>query len=176
MIGGVPVTIADDEGDEEAYLSQRKTAETTKNKREGRQRRTEEDLVADLDARYLAFETERTHILAQNSELQKRAAALIAREKANIQSKNAASGLGSAAAGAAGGNLAGGSEEQAAMQASTANDLQTAADAESEKEKIYVDTLQKIVNGRVKLERQQSEFDQLSLDLQVGSHGNIACC
>ena len=169
MMGGVPVTIADEEGDEDAQLSQRKTAETPKNKREGRQRRTEEDFVADLDARYQAFETERSHILAQNSELQKRAAALIAREKANIQSKNAASGLGSAAAGAAG-NLAG--EEQA--QASTANDLQTAADAESEKEKIYVDTLQKIVNGRVKLERQQSEFDQLSLDLQVGNYCNTA--
>lgn len=169
MMGGVPVTIADEEGDEDAYASQRKSAETTKNKREGRQRRTEDDLVADLEVRYQAFETERTHILAQNSELQKRAATLIAREKANIQSKNAASGLGSAAAGAAG-NLA--SDEQA--QSSTANDLQTAADAESEKEKLYVDTLQKIVNGRVKLERQQSEFDQLSLDLQVYSYCNIA--
>ena len=165
MMGGVPVTIVDEEGDEEAQISQRKTAETAKNKREGRHRRTEDDLVADLESRYLAFEMERTHILAQNSELQKRAAALIAREKANIQSKNAASGLGSAAAGAAG-NIP--SDEQA--QASTANDLQTAADAESEKEKIYVDTLQKIVNGRVKLERQQSEFDQLSLDLQVISY------
>ena len=168
MMGGVPVTIVDEEGDDEAF-AQRKTAEMAKNKREGRQRRTEDDLVADLEARYQAFETERSHILTQNSELQKRAAALIAREKANIQSKNAASGLGSAAAGAAG-NLA--SEEQA--QSSTANDLQTAADAESEKEKIYVDTLQKIVNGRVKLERQQSEFDQLSLDLQVGSCHNTA--
>ena len=49
----------------------------------------------------------------------------------------------------------------------TANDLQSAADAEAEKEKMYVDTLQKIVNARVKLERQQSEFDQLALDLQV---------
>ena len=172
MMGGVPVTIADEEGDEDAYASQRKSAEMAKNKREGRQRRTEDDLVADLEARYQAFDTERTHILAQNSELQKRAAALIAREKANIQSKNAASGLGTAATGTAG-NIA--SDEQA--QSSTANDLQTAADAESEKEKLYVDTLQKIVNGRVKLERQQSEFDQLSLDLQVHSYCNmlLAC-
>ena len=40
-------------------------------------------------------------------------------------------------------------------------------DAANEKEKVFYETLQKIVDVRAKLERQQADFDQLSLDLQV---------
>jgi len=130
-------------------------------KKTKKSRKTEEDLINELEQRLLALDTEKQQLLVQNADLQRRSAALIAREKANIQIKNAASGL--AAAPATGATAA--SEEQTA--ALTANDLQSAADAEAEKEKMYVDTLQKIVNARVKLERQQSEFDQLALDLQV---------
>lgn len=150
--GGVPVTVDDDDEAEAAALT------STKRQTSKRGRKTEEYLVNELEARLLALETEKTQIQASNLELQKKAAALIAKEKATIQSKNVASGLG---------NAGGQGDEQTAAAAMTANDLQTMADAEAEKEKMYVETLQKIVNGRVKLERQQSEFDQLSLDLQT---------
>ena len=40
-------------------------------------------------------------------------------------------------------------------------------DSNTEKEKIFYETLQKIVDARLKLYRQQSDFDQLSLDLQT---------
>ena len=155
--GGVPVTLDDDEMELEA-----EAAAAVANKRQlGRRgRKTEEDLVNDLETRLLALETEQNQIISTNMDLQKKAAALIAKEKANIQSKNAASGLGNAGAGA--------QEEVAAVAVSlSANDLQALADAEAEREKLYVETLQKIVNGRVRLERQQSEFDQLSLYLQT---------
>ena len=43
----------------------------------------------------------------------------------------------------------------------------TLLDATTEKEKIFFETLQKIVDARTRLARQQLDFDQLSLDFQT---------
>jgi hypothetical protein len=37
----------------------------------------------------------------------------------------------------------------------------------TEREKIFFETLQRILDSRVRLEKQQKDFDQLSLDLQM---------
>ena len=57
--------------------------------------------VAEWEQRLLALDTEKQQLLVHNADLQRRSAALIAREKANIQSKNAASGLAATGAQAA---------------------------------------------------------------------------
>jgi hypothetical protein len=37
----------------------------------------------------------------------------------------------------------------------------------TEREKVFYETLQRILDSRVRLEKQQKDFDQLSLDLQM---------
>jgi hypothetical protein len=40
-------------------------------------------------------------------------------------------------------------------------------DMATEREKVFYETLQRILDSRVRLEKQQKDFDQLSLDLQM---------
>ena len=99
----------------------------------------EENTMEDLMVEQRNLSEEKDELLAKNIALQKKAAALLAREKV-LQGPG--------------------------KGPSEAADEQT-VDQTQEKEKQYIDTVQLIVEGRNKYDNQQKEFDQLALDLQT---------
>jgi hypothetical protein len=120
--------------------------------------KTEEEIIANLEQRVANLEAEKAQVVAVNNDLQKKAVALLVREKL-VQGQGQAvthkqsTSTTDAAAAAAGGAAGGGGDP--------------AIDHASERERQLQETYQQIVENRVKLERQQTEFDQLALDLQT---------
>ena len=111
---------------------------------------TEEDLVNSLLEQYESLKDEKNEILNVNQELQKRCVVVLQKEK-SLQIQNTSKGpVTPAKEGSAGEMLHHLDSEQLA-----------------EKEKLFNDTLELIFESRTKLTRQQSEFDQLALDLQT---------
>lgn len=108
----------------------------------------EEDIMAGLLQQISELESEKTSLASLNVELQKKAVALIAREKA-MQGQSAARTAPSEGGAAA------------------AEQPEPTSEHNQEKEKQYSDTLHLIVEDRVKLNDQLKEFDQLALDLQT---------
>jgi hypothetical protein len=109
--------------------------------------RSEEEIIESLEQRIIAMEAEKVQLLAINADLQKKAVNLLAREKL-VQGQGQVHKSASTDAAAGGGDS-------------------HIIDHAAEKERQLQETLQQIVESRVKLERQQTEFDQLALDLQT---------
>ncbi len=109
----------------------------------------EVEQIASLQQRIDDLLNEKTGLNVLNAELQKKAVALIAKEKA-MQGQTAAA-------------------RTAAEVVNTAanENADILAEQNLEKEKQYQDNLQLIVDERHKLNKQLKEFDQLALDLQT---------
>lgn len=101
----------------------------------------EEQLIEERKKELELLTAEKEELLKANEELQKKASLLLAREKA------------------AQGVVKNASETQ--------QDLEVGMDHQHEREKQFHEVLQLIVEGRVKLQKQQGEFEQLALDLQT---------
>eukprot|EP01039_Chlorochromonas_danica_P009053 gene9053-9991_t len=106
----------------------------------------EEDLLSALMEQVQEFESEKKSLMSLNTELQKKVALLLIREKA-LQGQT----LG----------------RTSADVASAIETTDLTAEQSVEKEKQYQDVLQLIVVERGKLNKQLKEFDQLALDLQT---------
>lgn len=128
---------------------------------------TEEAMRA-LEEQLSNYQAEKQHLLTLNAEWQKKAVALMAREKA-LQGQTAAArasadmmaAINSSAPPTADPNNA----DATGAQPPQGN--QTSSLEQLEKEKQYQDTLQLIVEERNRLNKQLKEFDQLALDLQT---------
>ena len=109
--------------------------------------RSEEEIIESLEQRIIAMEAEKVQLLAINADLQKKAVNLLAREKL-VQGQGQV-------------------HKSASTDAAVGGGDSHVIDHAAEKERQLQETLQQIVESRVKLERQQMEFDQLALDLQT---------
>ncbi len=123
-----------------------------------------EEIMRGMEEQIEQMETEKATLKNLNSELQKKAVALMTREKA-LQGQTAAvranemmNNLG----GTGGANNGTDPAASNAPEQPTHNTLEY-----MEKEKQYQDTLVLIVDERNKLNKQLKEFDQLALDLQT---------
>lgn len=104
----------------------------------------EENSVQAMHDRIAELEAQRDALKEQHADIQRKAAAVFARDKAQL------------------GVVPGKSSE--AANASSGNDQN---DTEAEREKHFVEVLQQVSDCRKKLYRQQQEFDQLAHDLQT---------
>mmetsp|Transcript_25534 Transcript_25534/g.37706 ORF Transcript_25534/g.37706 Transcript_25534/m.37706 type:complete len:839 (+) Transcript_25534:165-2681(+) len=102
----------------------------------------DEEAISTLSRRLQELEMEKEKALAANSEWQKKCSAILARIGRDSQSR--------------------GGEPQDVSDPAT-----NSAENNNEKESHFTETLQAISEGRMKSIRQQTEYDQLALDLQT---------
>jgi hypothetical protein len=124
--------------------------------------RDDDYVCAALQRRINELQEQQQALLAANVDLQKKASALIAREKMII-GQSAAGRLGTAGDGAAPSTA--GTDAIVSAVTDTAEVL--TAEQTLEKNKQYKDLLQQVVDERAKLTKQHREFEQLGVDLQT---------
>jgi hypothetical protein len=127
----------------------------------------DEEAVTQLTKKYNELETEKEKALVLNMELQKKCSSILARIGRDIQSRNGPPGGG----GGGGGGGDQGQENTGGAgdgfnNSNNNNNSNSLDNNAAEKENHFYETLSSISDGRSKLLKQQTEYEQLAYDLQ----------
>jgi hypothetical protein len=114
----------------------------------------DEEAITQLTKKYSDLETEKERALVLNMELQKKCSSILARIGRDTQSRN----------GPPGGGGGGGEGQDDGLPSNNMNPMDN---NNAEKENHFYETLSSISDGRSKLLKQQTEYEQLAYDLQT---------